>query len=83
VALVGEEEVPESLGAGALADLDQHLRIGNAGADFLVEALGHSALVRVDVLVHEGEDALAEALDLGAGAEVHCVLSSRCLRGER
>ena len=51
-------------------------RIGDAGADLVVERLHDLALDRVDLGVHEVEDALAQRGDLGAGVEVHRVLSS-------
>ncbi len=48
--------------------------IGDAGADLGVERLHDLALDRVDLGVHEVEDALAQGRDLGAGGEVHrCV----------
>ncbi len=47
------------------------LRVGDARADLGVERLHDLPLLRVDVLVHEVEDALAQRLDLGAGLEVH------------
>ena len=54
-----------------LADLDEDLRIGDPGADLGVEPLHDLPLLRVDLLVHEVEDPLAERLDLRARLEVH------------
>ena len=45
--------------AGLLADRAEVHRIGDAGADLVVERLGQLALLRVDLGVHEVEDALA------------------------
>ena len=45
-----------------LADLDQDLRVGDAGPDLGVERLHDLPLVRVDLGVHEVEDALAQRL---------------------
>ena len=64
--VVGQEEVPEALLAWRLrADLDQDLRIGDAGLDLVVDRLDRLGLDRIDVLVHEGLDPLPERLDLG------------------
>ena len=46
-------------------------RVGDAGADLGVERLHDLPLLRVDLGVHEVEDALAQRRDLGAGVEVH------------
>ena len=49
-----------------LADLDQDLRVGDAGLHLVVERPQRLRLGRVDVLVHEGADPVAE-LDSSAG----------------
>ncbi len=65
VLLAGEEQVPEPIGLRALAQLDEDARVGNAGADLLVQRLERLELDRVHVLVEEGGDAPAQLLDTG------------------
>ena len=60
--LVREEQVPEPLAAGALAQLDEDLRVRHAGGDLAVERGERVPLDRVDVLLHEPANAL-EQLD--------------------
>jgi hypothetical protein len=74
VALVGHEEVPEAGGARLVADRGEVGRIGDAGADLRVERLGQLPLGRVDLGVHEVEDALAQRGDLRGRFEVHLPL---------
>jgi hypothetical protein len=64
VLLVGEEHVPEPLGLRALADPHEDVRIRLARADLLVECAQRLELDRVDVLVEERRDPLAQLLDL-------------------
>jgi hypothetical protein len=71
VLLVGEEEVPEPLGAGLLADPDDDLRVGDAGPDLLVERRDRLGLDRLDVLVHERADAAEQLLEAISEREVH------------
>ena len=51
--LAGHEEIPQALGLRALAQLDEDARVGNAGADLVVERLKRLELDRVEVLVEE------------------------------
>ena len=60
VALVGEEQVPQPLGLGPLAQLDDDLRVGDARADLLVEGLDGLGLDGVDVLFGEGAHPLEQ-----------------------
>ena len=77
VALVGHEEVPKPLRAGPLADLDQDPWVGDPGSDLGVKRGHDLALLRVDPLRHEVQDALAQGLYLGAWGEVHIASSPR------
>ena len=76
-ALVGHEQVPEPLRPRLLADLDQDLGVGNAARHLGVEPLHDLPLLRVDVVVHEVEDSLAQGGDLRARLEIHCGSSPR------
>jgi hypothetical protein len=69
--LVGQEEVPETLGLRVLADLDEDVGLGLAGPDLLVERAQRLELDRIDVFVEERRDPLAQLLDPLGGREVH------------
>ncbi len=70
-----QEEVPQPGGAGLLLELlHDHGRhpgvaLGAVGFDLMVEHI----LVRIDVFVHEGVEALLQVLDLGGVIEIHGV----------
>ena len=83
VALVGHEEVPEPLRAGALADVNEDLRVGDAGLYLVVEGAQRLHLDRIDVLVEEGADPLAQLLDPRAGLKVHAGILCRGSGGGR
>jgi hypothetical protein len=73
--VVRHEEVPQAVGLGALADLDQDLRVGPAGIhrDLFVEGAQRLELVRIDVLVHERADTVAQLDDPRREVEVHAI----------
>jgi hypothetical protein len=68
---VGQEQVPQALGLRALAKLHQDARVGDPGADLVVERPEGLLLDRIDVIGDEPADALAQRLDLRGGVEVH------------
>jgi hypothetical protein len=70
-AVVWEEQVPEPLGPGALAQLDDDLRVGHARTHLVVERLQRLALDGIDVLLHELADAVEEGGNAIRRCEVH------------
>ncbi len=69
---VGQEEVPEALGAGPplqlVDNLGEVVRVAGGGGLLLGQSL-----VGVDVAVHEGEQSIAQGVDLGGVSEVQCI----------
>ena len=70
-AVVRQEQVPEALGLGALAQLDQDLGVGNARPDLGIERLDRLALDGVDVLLHELPDPVQEGGHSVGRCEIH------------
>ena len=70
-ALVGEEQVPEPLGPGALAQLDHDLGVRDARAHLVVERLHRLALDGIDVLLHELANPVEEGCDAIRRCEIH------------
>ena len=70
-AVVRQEQVPEALGLGALAQVDQDLGVRDARADLLVERLDRLPLHGIDVLLHELADAIQELGDSVRRCKIH------------
>ena len=71
--VAGEEQVPEAVGLGLLAELEDDRRVGDvrAGAHLVVERLHRLELDRQHLLVDERANAVAKVNDAGAEIEVH------------
>ena len=69
--IVGEEKVPEAIGAGPIANLVKLDRIWDPGFHLVVNRLVEFGFTGVDVFVQEGTDTAEEPFNFGTGFKIH------------